>query len=75
MYVCPRQLSVYVCMSQATEHVCMDVSNIHTQYFDSTPLKALEHVWMFKNPVPVVKIKHTYTLKCHEKHDNMSFHE
>ena len=64
MYVCPRQLSVYVCMSQATEHVCMYVSNIHTYTLRFLcKIKPSACMDLFKNPLPVMKMKHTYMLK------------
>ena len=64
MYVCPRQLSVYVCMSQATEHVCMYVSNIHTYTLRFLcKIKPSACMDLFKNPQPVMKMKHTYMLK------------
>ena len=68
MYVCLRQLSVYVCMyvcmSQVTEHVCMYVSNIHTYTLRFLcKIKPSACMDLFKNPLPVMKMKHTYMLK------------
>ena len=56
-------LSVYVCMPQTYIHK----PNIHTQLVDlpyrRAFQKALERVCMFKNPLPVMDFKHTYTLR------------
>ena len=57
-------LSVYVCMPQTYIHK----PNIHTQLVDLPYRKAfqeaLERVCMFKNPLPLMDFKQTYTLRA-----------